>query len=120
MARRFGRFNKSQKRDRKGRWTKGGSSSSKSKSGSKKKPDYRTGRLSNGAILLTTQDPNKFSKRGAKIGGALGLAVGAVAGQPLAGAGIGILGGSVVGNSIDQRVSRRRINAAEAALRRRR
>lgn len=115
MARRF--FNKNQKRDRRGRWTKGGSSSSKSKS-SAKKPNYRTGRLSNGAILLTTQNPNKYTQRGSNLGAVVGFAAGVVAGQPLGGTGAGILIGASAGRAIDKRVARRRINAAEAALRR--
>lgn len=113
MARRFGRFNPKQKRDRRGRWTSGGGSSSKGK-GSKK---GKGGKLSNGAVLLTTKDPNRFSKRGTKIGGIVGLGLGATVGQPLGGAGVGILAGSVVGHGIDRAVSRRRITLAERALR---
>lgn len=120
MARRFGKFNPRQKRDSKGRWTKGGGSSSKAKSKSGKKPNYKTGRLSNGQLLLSTQDPNKYSKRGSTAGAAAGALIGAAFGTPFAGAGLGVLAGSLVGNSIDQRVARRRINAAEAALRRKR
>lgn len=119
MARRFGKFNKNQKRDRKGRWTTGGSSSSKSKSGSKKKgPNYKTGQLSNGAVLLSTQNPNKYTQRGSSLGAAVGFAAGLVAGQPLGGTGAGILAGASIGRAIDKRVSRRRLNAAEAALQR--
>lgn len=119
MARRFGRFNKNQKRDRKGRWTKGGGASA-SKSKAKVKPNYRTGQLSNGAILMTTKDPNRYGKIGSKAGGAAGLVLGALGGQPLAGAGVGILAGGLVGNTIDQRVARVRVNRAEAVLRRKR
>lgn len=112
---RFGRFNPRQKRDKNGKWTKGGGSSSRSKAA---KSLNKRGRLSNGALLITTKDPNKYSKRGSKIGGLVGIALGAPAGLPLAGGGVGLLAGSIVGNAIDQRVSKRRIKAAEAALRR--
>lgn len=119
MARRFGRFNKNQKRDKNGRWTKGGGGSSKAKSGSKKKgPNYKTGQLSNGAILLTTQNPNKYTQRGSNLGAVVGFATGLAVGQPLGGTGAGIIAGASLGRAIDQRVSRRRINAAEAALQR--
>lgn len=112
MARRG--FNKNQKRDSHGRWTSGGGSAGKKVKGSKK---GKGGKLSNGAVLLTTKDPNRFSKRGSKIGGIVGLGLGAAVGQPLGGAGVGILAGSVVGHGIDRAVSRRRITLAERALR---
>lgn len=113
MARR-GHFNPNQKRDRKGRWAKGGSGSKSKKAG----PNYKTGTLSNGQRLLTTQDPNKYTKRGNAVGAALGFAAGLAVGQPLGGTGVGIIAGASLGRSIDKRVSRRRINAAEAALQR--
>lgn len=117
MARRG--FNKNQKRDSHGRWTSGGGSAGKKVKGSKKGKGSKSGKgkLSNGAVLLTTKDPNRFSKRGSKIGGIVGLGLGAAVGQPLGGAGVGILAGSVVGHGIDRAVSRRRITLAERALR---
>lgn len=118
MARRFGRFNKNQKRDRRGRWTKGGGASSSKSSSKKKGPNYKTGQLSNGAILLTTQNPNKYTQRGSNLGAVVGFAAGVVAGKPLGGTGVGILAGASVGRAIDNRVNKRRLNAAEAALQR--
>lgn len=92
MARRFGRFNKNQPRDKDGKWTSGGGSSkgsSKGGSKSKRKP------------LTPKKRRNRTLRRSAGWGGVVGGLVSV--GNPAA-----ILAGSAIGAGIGAGINRRR------------
>lgn len=110
---RFGRFNPRQKRDRKGRWTKGGGSSGGGSSRTKNRT--RAGLL---------KDPRtKFARKGAAAGAvAGGLAASWTTFNPnaiLKGAQIGAIAGAVVGGRADHLAYLKRAKQKQRASKKR-